>query len=270
MNVMTDVAFVFNPTHARWRLEDQSKQLPPFSLSQRRVCQPVIYNLLPLRSYVGPSVTTSSASKMTTQAPRESHFTLPLPQSDFLAHLEECISATESCSSTLQKGVERLEPGTKDLPRLTKILRNKHHYLLLPHPTIQSHTAALSTSLAPQIDALITKAENLVQGQSGRVDRLAERLSILQSARLPRSNPTPIVDTDKTVKSTGLGPERGDEQGTEGNQQSCKISHLEMKDLSVGQRRKVVMLRGKRERLEKEREKLLSGAGAGGGGGVLV
>lgn len=52
----------------------------------------------------------------------------PLPGTsfDFLTHLEECIRATERCSSALNSGLTRLQPGVSDLPRLTKILSNKH------------------------------------------------------------------------------------------------------------------------------------------------
>lgn len=61
----------------------------------------------------------------TTLPSRESTFPYPLP-TDFLAHLEDCVSHTESCSATLSAGLDKLAPGTSDLPRLTKVLGNKH------------------------------------------------------------------------------------------------------------------------------------------------
>ena len=45
---------------------------------------------------------------------------------DFLNHLEDCVTATEECTATLQAGLDRLEPGIRDLPRLTKVLGNRH------------------------------------------------------------------------------------------------------------------------------------------------
>jgi hypothetical protein len=56
------------------------------------------------------------------------------------------------------------------------------------------------------------------------------------------------------------GGEEGDSgSGLAGSGSGSKLDGLEMKDLSIPQRRKVAMLRNKRERLEKELEKLSSG-----------
>ena len=52
---------------------------------------------------------------------------------------------------------------------------------------------------------------------------------------------------------SGPGLEDGEDQGS-------KLTGLEMKDLNPAQRRKVIMLRGKRDRLEKERARLLEHA----------
>jgi len=122
------------------------------------------------------------------------------------------------------------------------------HYLVLPHPTILAHKSALSTSLAPQIDQLITKAESSVEAEQGRVKRLEERLSILQSARLPLLPETSFREHDTEEEIGGVGVEEEDE--------GSKLVGLEMKELNPAQRRKVVMLKAKRERLEKERARL--------------
>lgn len=57
--------------------------------------------------------------------PRESVYPTP-PSSDYLNALEDCVQATEACSRSLQIGLDRFEPGVKDLPRLTKIFKHKH------------------------------------------------------------------------------------------------------------------------------------------------
>ncbi|RXK35773.1 hypothetical protein M231_06959 [Tremella mesenterica] len=188
-------------------------------------------------------------------APRES--TYPVPSHDFLYSLEECVQATESCCETLTRGLENLELGTRDLPRLGKVLRNKHHYLVLPQPTIQSYKSSLSSTLAPQIDALISRADNLLQEESIHMNRLEERLGILQSAKLPE-----VSNTSSEVTGSGNRRSKADEvnrgrKGDEGDTKGgSKLEGIEMKDLNPAQRRKIIMLRGKRERLEKERERL--------------
>jgi DASH complex subunit SPC19 len=130
------------------------------------------------------------------------------------------------------------------------------HFLLLPHPTILAHKSALSASLAPQIDQLIARAESLVESESGRLQRLEERLQILQSAKLP------VVEGGVRHPGTFVGEgerEGGEGRGAQmkdGNDGGSRLEGLDPKELNPAQRRKVAMLRGKRERLEKERAAL--------------
>ena len=49
----------------------------------------------------------------------------PMP-THFLAYLDECVSTTEQCSSSLASGLNKLYPGVEDIPRLSKIFRNHH------------------------------------------------------------------------------------------------------------------------------------------------
>ncbi|WVW84979.1 hypothetical protein I302_107015 [Kwoniella bestiolae CBS 10118] len=179
--------------------------------------------------------------------PRESIYPTP-PSNDFLNALEDCVSATERCSSTLNEGLRKLEGGTGDLGRLTKVMRHKHHFLVLPEPTILAHKSALSTSLAPQIDQLIVRAEGMVEHEKSRVSTLEERLIILQSAR------SPILDELPNASLPSSLVEEKDPQDT-----SCKISDLNLRELSILQRKKVMMLKQKRERLERELERLKGG-----------
>ncbi|OCF56832.1 DASH complex subunit SPC19 [Kwoniella mangroviensis CBS 10435] len=185
----------------------------------------------------------------TRRLPRESIYPAP-PSNDFLNALEDCVSATERCSNTLNAGLNRLQVGTSDLPRLTKVMKHKHHFLVLPEPTILAHKSALSSSLAPQIDQLIAKAESMVEYEKSKVSTLEERLSILQSARTPPINPQP---SNPTSLPASLAEETDNKQDT-----SCKISDLNLRELSILQRKKVMMLKQKRERLEKELERLKS------------
>ncbi|WWC62879.1 uncharacterized protein I303_105477 [Kwoniella dejecticola CBS 10117] len=184
--------------------------------------------------------------------PRESIYPNP-PSSDFLNALEDCVQATEGCSRILNDGLNKFQPGTRDLPRLTKVMKHKHHFLVLPEPTILAHKSALSTSLAPQIDQLIVKAETMVDGEKSKVNTMEERLKILESAKIPPAeaeiqHANPLSNSTNTSKSSAG-------QGT-GTDTSCKIAELNMRDLSILQRKKVMMLKTKRERLEKELERL--------------
>ncbi|KAL7420555.1 hypothetical protein Q5752_004506 [Cryptotrichosporon argae] len=174
--------------------------------------------------------------------PRESVY--PIPATDFLGYLEDCIQATERCTDTLGKALTRLEPGTRDLPRLTKIFTHKHHFLVLPAPVITQHKAALSSSLAPQIDGLIARAETLLEGERGKLENLEARLEIIHSARLPAASAPRAPPSADGHDLPPLPPGQ------------TYLDQLDAKDLAPAQRRKVAMLRGKRERLEKEKARL--------------
>jgi DASH complex subunit SPC19 len=81
------------------------------------------------------------------------------------------------------------------------------------------------------------------------VANLEERLSIVQSAR----NTTQILppQPEEVVER-----EEEDEDEEDGGWGKSKLDGLELKSLTVAQRRKVIMLKGKRERLERERRDL--------------
>ncbi|WVQ73283.1 hypothetical protein IAR50_002851 [Cryptococcus sp. DSM 104548] len=191
----------------------------------------------------------SSASR--SHLPRESVYPQP-PSSGYLHALEDCVQATEACSRTLGIALEKFEPGVRDLPRLTKIFRHEHHFLVLPEPTITAHKAALSHSIAPQIDQLIARADRSVKSEQVKMANLEERLKILESARhRPSSSLPPLSSSVQSAETSSPGPSQEDT--------SCKITDLNMRELSILQRKKVMQLKAKRERLEKEMERLAGG-----------
>ncbi|OCF39702.1 DASH complex subunit SPC19 [Kwoniella heveanensis CBS 569] len=203
------------------------------------------------------------ASSLTQYLPRESVYPTAPPSSDFLNVLEDCVQATETCSKTLGNGIARFEGGTRDLGRLCKVMRHKHHYLVLPEPTIAAHKSALGASLAPQIEQLIVRAEGLVDSENAKVANLEERLRILESARLPPSSPqTGLSFLSRSTRDTATASTTATTDNNVPADTSCKIADVDMKGLNVLQRKKMMMLKQKRERLEKEMKRLASGGGA--------
>ncbi|WVF68774.1 hypothetical protein IAT40_003546 [Kwoniella sp. CBS 6097] len=181
--------------------------------------------------------------------PRESIYPTPT-SSDYLNYLEDCVQATENCSRTLGNAITRFEGGTRDMKRICKVMRHKHHYLVLPEPTIVAHKSALGASLAPQIEQLIVRAEGLVGSEKAKVANLEERLRILESARLPPPSPPSISSHTLASQSTSTNSDLADVDT------SCKITDVDMKGLSIFQRKKIMMLKQKRERLEREMRRL--------------
>lgn len=126
------------------------------------------------------------------------------------------------------------------------------HYLVLPATQVQSHQSALSHSLAPQIEALIAKAEVVVSSQAKRVTNLEERLEIVRSAA--RQQLGAAAQASVSAGATAAAGAGADEtqEADDADVGRSKLDGLEMRELTVAQRRKVVMLRGKRDRLERE------------------
>jgi DASH complex subunit SPC19 len=90
----------------------------------------------------------------------------------------------------------------------------------------------------------MVRAEDLVEHERDRVKTLEQTLKLLQSSS--SSNPS---------QSQSAG-EDDDEDEEDGDVYGSKIEELDMKGLSVMQRRRIMMLRNKRDKLEKERSKL--------------
>lgn len=113
----------------------------------------------------------------------------------------------------------------------------------------------------------MTRAEDLVEHERDRVKILEQTLKLLQSSS--STSGTSSISSSRSqsqtqTQSTGAG-EGEDEEDSNGMMEGeddrerrleSKIEGLEMKGLSVMQRRKIMMLRNKRDRLEKERSRL--------------
>jgi DASH complex subunit SPC19 len=201
------------------------------------------------------------------------------PPSDHLHYLEDCISATEHCVTSLTSTLDKFRPGIQDFPRLNRILVNEHvrlfpafirspgivldryrrataimindgypradfqKFLVLPQTTISTHLSSTSSLLSPEITKLLKRAEQLVEAERTKLAGIEKTINILQSASLPTSRPTPSNDDSRE----GEG---------EGGIWNDKLDGIELRGLDIVQVKKIRMLRNKRERLEKERIKL--------------
>ncbi|PPQ71364.1 hypothetical protein CVT24_011750 [Panaeolus cyanescens] len=88
--------------------------------------------------------------------------------------LEECVMAMEDCCEEAYEAQVLLRNGTRDLPRMTKILENERVFLLVNEDTIKHYKSALAEEIEPAISELIQRAE---QGLSS----LEKREQVLQT-----------------------------------------------------------------------------------------
>jgi DASH complex subunit SPC19 len=203
------------------------------------------------------------------------------PPSDHLHYLEDCISATEHCVTSLTSTLDKFRPGIQDFPRLNRILVNEHvrllppfirspgilldtyrrakaiiieliildgypradfqKFLVLPQTTISTHLSSTSSLLSPEITKLLKRAEQLVEAERTKLAGIEKTINILQSASIPPPS------------SRSTKPDEGDDEEGIWND---KLDGIELRGLDIVQVKKIRMLRNKRERLEKERIKL--------------
>ncbi|EJT47772.1 hypothetical protein A1Q2_04178 [Trichosporon asahii var. asahii CBS 8904] len=187
-----------------------------------------------------------SAHARQSYAPNALRQSLQVPSSDFLSSLEDCVASTEACVARLDATNKAFEPGIKDLPRIKRIFDHNVWFLVLPEPTVTKRRHEYASSLRPQIDSLVERAETLVSSESSQLLHARARLQQLESALRPALPAAPrYANTFLSSEEEKVG---------------CKLeNNLEgRKDLTMAQRRKIGMLRNKRERLERERAKLLA------------
>ncbi|KDR84290.1 hypothetical protein GALMADRAFT_133627 [Galerina marginata CBS 339.88] len=73
--------------------------------------------------------------------------------------LEECVMAMEDCCEEAYEAQVLLRNGTKDLPRMNKILQSERVFLLVNEDTIKRYKRGLADEIEPAITELIERAE---------------------------------------------------------------------------------------------------------------
>jgi DASH complex subunit SPC19 len=118
----------------------------------------------------------------------------------------------------------------------------------MPEPFVAAKKASYAASLQPYIDKLLDRAAELVDAEEARVSRKEDQLAYLEqliTARLPASAPLPHTFKHLDPAGEGLGS-------------VARTRFLEgVEPAGPAQRRRIGMLKMKREKLERERERLL-------------
>ncbi|KAF5363628.1 hypothetical protein D9756_000326 [Leucocoprinus leucothites] len=74
--------------------------------------------------------------------------------------LEECVAAMEDCCEEAHEAQQLLRNGTRDLPRMMKVLGNERVFLLVNEDTIKRYKTDLADEVEPTINELIERAEH--------------------------------------------------------------------------------------------------------------
>ncbi|KAJ9098283.1 hypothetical protein QFC21_004612 [Naganishia friedmannii] len=174
---------------------------------------------------------------------------------DYLSFLGSCVAATESSVDTIERSITNLEPGVTDLPRLTKVLANEHLYLLLPDPLLQEYKIELADSLVPQINTLVERAEEVIQRDEKKMKSLEERLAIIRANKNP-TDPDALQTKSANARNATATAFPSSSSSAVAAAKHVPTPTFDTKSLNPAHRRKMVMLKGRRERLEKELARL--------------
>ncbi|PFH50152.1 hypothetical protein AMATHDRAFT_145840 [Amanita thiersii Skay4041] len=74
-------------------------------------------------------------------------------------YLAECVATLEDCCEEAHEAQQLLRNGTKDLPRMSKVLRNQRVFLLIDEGTVKRYKTELADEVEPQINELIKRSE---------------------------------------------------------------------------------------------------------------
>ncbi|TFK66219.1 hypothetical protein BDN72DRAFT_844634 [Pluteus cervinus] len=73
--------------------------------------------------------------------------------------LEECVMALEDCCDEAYEAQMLLRNGTRDFPRMNKVLESQRFFLLVNEATISKYKADLVDEIEPAINKLVANAE---------------------------------------------------------------------------------------------------------------
>jgi DASH complex subunit SPC19 len=122
---------------------------------------------------------------------------------------------------------------------------------------LQEYKTELADSLVPQINTLVERAEEVIQRDERKMKSLEERVSlshaypsIVADHTLQCHTQLAIIRSNKTSSDAEPSTSNGPQQSAFPT--SSATPAFDTKALNPAQRRKMVILKGKRERLERE------------------
>ncbi|KAF5351344.1 hypothetical protein D9758_007999 [Tetrapyrgos nigripes] len=98
--------------------------------------------------------------------------------------LEECVAALEDCCDEAYEVQQYLRDGTHDLPRMTRILENQRVFALVNDSTVKKYQSDLSEEIEPQINELLSRAEQGLKGLQKKESQLQAKVEAAQARPL--------------------------------------------------------------------------------------
>ncbi|KAF7789404.1 hypothetical protein EIP86_000348 [Pleurotus ostreatoroseus] len=86
----------------------------------------------------------------------------------------------EDCCDEAHEAQEILREGTRDLPRITRVLANERVFLLVDESTVRKYKTDLTDEIEPQINELLSRADKGLKLLVKREAMLASKVKTVQ------------------------------------------------------------------------------------------
>ncbi|KAF9006752.1 hypothetical protein BDQ17DRAFT_1352330 [Cyathus striatus] len=96
-------------------------------------------------------------------------------------NLEECVAAMEDCCEESYEVQMLVRSGTKDLPRMAKIISNERIFILANEEIVRRYKRDLADEIEPSINELIARAEQGLQALEKKENQLKLKLELAKA-----------------------------------------------------------------------------------------
>ncbi|CAG8471342.1 16675_t:CDS:2 [Funneliformis caledonium] len=94
----------------------------------------------------------------------------------YIQSLEQCVDRLQDSSLKLQRSIHKLESGSREFSRIKRLLACQRVCELVTEPEIRDAQNSLAVQLEPRINALLSKAEEILQGLVEKDNMLQEEV----------------------------------------------------------------------------------------------
>ncbi|KAF9266184.1 hypothetical protein L218DRAFT_822820, partial [Marasmius fiardii PR-910] len=101
--------------------------------------------------------------------------------------LSECVMSLEDVCEEAHEAQILLRNGTRDLPRMTKVLESQRVFLLVDEGTVKKYKSELTEEIEPAVTELIERAEEGLKALIRKEDQLQARIDVAKSRPLKPS-----------------------------------------------------------------------------------
>lgn len=92
--------------------------------------------------------------------------------------LQPSLASLQQSTALLNSSLSILDAGTKDLPRMTRVLQQTRHFELTPSSELASAQQAVLSELVPEVEQLLARVEAVIERREGREEWLRARWAL--------------------------------------------------------------------------------------------